>query len=157
MDAHRSRSTPTRIRGQQPYSMRAADAGSGCQLGGFLSGKYSGDSASDGRRANFDFPPVDLERGDRIVAALREIGQAHDASPARVALAWLLHQEGVTSVIIGARKQEQLTDNLAAIELSLSADELAQLSDVSALAPEYPHYMPAAPRGVDPLGSFDIS
>ena len=54
-----------------------------------------------------------------------------EVSPARVALAWLLHQDGVTSVIVGARKQEQLEDNLAAVDLDLSADDLLRLEEMS--------------------------
>ena len=70
----------------------------------------------------------------------------------------LLHQEGVTSVIIGARKQEQLEDNLAAIDLELSAEELAKLNEASALTPEYPQYFPPVPRGVNPFSMIaDIS
>ena len=122
--------------------------------GGFLSGKYTGKGAAEGRRAAFSFPPVDLEQGDRIVEALRDIGAAHDASPARVALAWLLHQDGVTSVIVGARKLEQLEDNLAAVDLELSADDLSRLDEVSTLKPEYPQILPPRERGVDPFAAL---
>ena len=115
--------------------------------GGFLSGKYSGDDGGEGRRKHFDFPPVDPKRGDATISVLRDIADAHDATCARVALAWLLHQEGVTSVIVGARKQEQLDDNLAAIDLELSRDELARLDEASRLAPEYPHWVRSSPRG----------
>ena len=87
-----------------------------------------------------------VERGDRVVGVLREVAASHDTSPARVALAWLLHQPGVTSVIIGARKLHQLEDNLQAAELELSAEELQRLDEVSALTPEYPHWMPPMPR-----------
>ena len=117
--------------------------------GGYLSGKFTGGEGGEGRRLNFDFPPLDRARGDAIVGVLREVGGAHDASPARVALAWLLHREGVTSVIVGARKQEQLVDNLAAADLQLSPDELQALDDVSRLAPEYPGWFAPAQRGQD--------
>jgi aryl-alcohol dehydrogenase-like predicted oxidoreductase len=60
---------------------------------------------------------------------------------ARVALAWLLHQSAVTSVIVGAKTREQLLDNLAAATVTLSSDDLAALNKVSALAPEYPGWM----------------
>ena len=116
---------------------------------GFLSGKYSGEGTAEGRRSAMNYPPVDMEQGDKVVGVLREIGDAHGRSPSQVAIAWLLHQEGVTSVIIGARKQHQLEDNLAAIDLNLSDDELNQLNKVSARAPIYPHFMPDMPRGVD--------
>ncbi len=120
--------------------------------GGFLSGKYTqrdgAGEVDEGRRTSFTFPPVHPERGDAIVGVLRDIAGAHDVSPARVALAWLLHQDGVSSVIIGARKLHQLEDNLKAAELELSAEELKRLDEVSALAPEYPNWMPAMPRGM---------
>lgn len=119
--------------------------------GGYLSGKYTGGEAGEGRRKHSDFPPVDPAQGDAIVGVLREIGAAHDASPARVALAWLLHQDGVTSVIVGARKQEQLEDNLGAIDLELSEDELTELNKVSARPLEYPHWVPHFARGVNPF------
>ncbi len=111
--------------------------------GGFLTGKFSrdGKGPQGARRSSFDFPPVDRERAFRIIDAARPIAQAHDASIARVALAWLLHQRAVTSVIIGAKTREQLLDNLAAADLELSADELASLGAVSALPPEYPGWM----------------
>ena len=114
--------------------------------GGYLSGKYTDDGDKKGRRAAFEFPPVG-ERADQIVGVLREIANAHDASPARIALAWLLYQEGVTSVIIGARKMDQLEDNLKAVDVELSADELARLDEVSAPPVLYPNWMPALPRG----------
>lgn len=115
---------------------------------GYLSGKYTGDDTATGRRSAMEFPPVDLEQGAEIIAVLREIGEAHGgASPSRVAISWLLHQVGVTSVIIGARKQAQLEDNLQAIDLALSDDELKRLNDVSARKPVYPGWMPSMQRG----------
>ena len=111
--------------------------------GGFLSGKFNRDGGkpNDARRAAFDFPPVDKERAYDIVDAMRPIAQAHDASVARVALAWLLGRKGVMSVIIGAKTLEQLDDNLASTKLELSAGEIAELDRVSALNPEYPGWM----------------
>jgi aryl-alcohol dehydrogenase-like predicted oxidoreductase len=111
--------------------------------GGLLSGKFSreGGGPADARRSSFDFPPVDKERGFAIVDAMRPIAAAHGVSVARVALAWLLHQPAVTSVIIGAKTTGQLEDNLAAAELSLGAEELSQLGSVSALRSEYPRWM----------------
>ena len=111
--------------------------------GGFLTGKFSreGLAPEGARRTTFDFPPIDRERAFRIIDAMRPIAEAHDASIARVALAWLLHQPAVTSVIIGAKTREQLGDNLAASELKLAAGELAALEVVSALPPEYPGWM----------------
>ncbi|SFR96689.1 aldo/keto reductase [Sphingomonas jatrophae] len=109
--------------------------------GGFLSGKYSDGGAADGRRAGFDFPPVDQERGDRVIAAMRPIAEAHGVSVARIALAWLLHQRAVTSVIVGAKRPDQLADNLAATEIDLTGEELASLDTASKLASEYPGWM----------------
>ncbi len=111
--------------------------------GGLLSGKYSRDSQSPqgARRAQFDFPPVDKERAYRVIDAMRPIAKSHDVSVARVAIAWLLHKSPVTSVIIGAKTLDQLNDNLAAVDLKLSADELAVLDGSSALPPEYPGWM----------------
>ena len=93
------------------------------------------------RRASFDFPPVDTDRAWACVAAMREIGEAHGVSVARVALAWLLAKPHVMSIIIGAKTVEQLDDNLAAAELGLTAEEIARLDEVSALPPEYPGWM----------------
>jgi aryl-alcohol dehydrogenase-like predicted oxidoreductase len=109
--------------------------------GGFLSGKYSGGESADGRRAAFDFPPVHPDRGDAVVAALRPIAEARGVSVARIALAWLLHQRVVTSVIVGAKRPEQLVDNLAATEIDLTGEELGALDAVSKLASEYPGWM----------------
>jgi aryl-alcohol dehydrogenase-like predicted oxidoreductase len=111
--------------------------------GGLLSGKFGpGSNGPEGaRRAAFDFPPVEKDRAWACVAAMREIAAAKDASVARVALAWILAKPFVTSVIIGAKTIEQLDDNLAAASLSLSADEMATLDEVSALPREYPGWM----------------
>jgi len=111
--------------------------------GGYLSGKYSegGEGSAEGRRKSFDFPPVDRARGEPIIAAMRPIAKAHDTSVARVALAWVLAKPFVTSVIIGARTIEQLDDNLEATKLKLSAEEIARLDDLSAIAEDYPHWM----------------
>jgi aryl-alcohol dehydrogenase-like predicted oxidoreductase len=111
--------------------------------GGLLSGKFSRDKAGPegARRTTFDFPPVDKERAFTIVDAMRPIGARHEVSVARVALAWLLQQPHVTSIIIGVRTREQLLDNLAASDLKLTAEELAALDKVSALTPEYPGWM----------------
>jgi aryl-alcohol dehydrogenase-like predicted oxidoreductase len=111
--------------------------------GGLLSGKYSRDEQAPqgARRASFDFPPVDKERAFRVIDAMRPIANSHGVSVARVALAWLLHKPAVTSVIIGAKTNEQLQDNLAAVDLRLSAEEMTTLDKVSALPPEYPGWM----------------
>jgi aryl-alcohol dehydrogenase-like predicted oxidoreductase len=111
--------------------------------GGLLSGKFGpGSNNPEGaRRTNFDFPPVDRERAWKCVEAMREIGEKHGVSVARVALAWLLHKPAVMSVIIGAKTLEQLDDNLAAVELMLTPEEMARLDEVSELPAEYPGWM----------------
>ncbi|HXB95521.1 MAG TPA: aldo/keto reductase [Puia sp.] len=111
--------------------------------GGFLSGKFRRDSKpSDGtRRTAFDFPPVNKERGYDIVDALEPMAKAKGASIPQLALAWLLHQPVVTSVIIGANKMEQLEDNLKSVGVQFTADELRKLDEVSKLPAEYPGWM----------------
>jgi len=110
--------------------------------GGFLSGKYTREAdAAEGRRKNFDFPPVNKEKAFDIIDVMAEIAGAKGLTVARIALAWLLHQPVVTSVIIGANNPEQLQDNLKATDVILSADELAMLDAASKLPAEYPGWM----------------
>lgn len=110
--------------------------------GGYLSGKYDGESqAASGRRASFDFPPVDRTRGSVALAEMRRIADAKGCTVAQVALAWLLHQPVVTSVIVGAKRIDQLTDNIAATDVSLDTDDLAALDAVTKLPAEYPGWM----------------
>ena len=110
--------------------------------GGFLTGKFTRDGgATDARRATFDFPPVDKSRGFDIIDAMKPLATAHSVSVAQVSLAWLLQKDVVTSVIIGAKRMDQLEDNLAAVNLTLTDEEMTQLDDVSALAIEYPNWM----------------
>jgi aryl-alcohol dehydrogenase-like predicted oxidoreductase len=111
--------------------------------GGLLSGKYGRDRSGEegSRRVDFDFPPVDLERAYPVIDAMRKIADARSCSVAQIALAWLLHQPQVTTIIIGAKRPDQLDDNLAAVDIELSADELATLNEVSALPIEYPAWM----------------
>lgn len=117
--------------------------------GGLLSGKFTPDGTgpAGSRRANFDFPVVDKPRAFACVDAMRPIAQAHSVSVAQVALAWLLAQPAVSSVIIGAKTPEQLADNLNASSLSLTAEERARLDEVSQLPPEYPGWMIAMQAG----------
>ena len=111
--------------------------------GGLLSGKYGRDGSAEAgsRRAAFDFPPVDRDRAYDSIDVLKTVADARGVSVAQVALAWLLHQQVVTSVIIGAKRVDQLDDNLAATGITLTQDELAALDKVSALPPEYPGWM----------------
>src|ERR1700681_1219420 len=103
--------------------------------GGLLSGKFSRtqQKPTDSRRTDSDFPIVDKERTWNILDVMAPIAKAHGCSPARVSLAWLMARPVVTSVIIGAKRLDQLQDNLVAVELTLTQDELRQLDEVSAL------------------------
>ena len=122
--------------------------------GGLLSGKFDPDKPGpDGaRRTSFDFPPVDRGRLPGVLAALRTVAAETGCSVARVALAWHLTRPFVTSVIIGAKNRDQLADNLACTEVTLSLEQLALLDSASALPPEYPGWMVdfqnREPRGV---------
>jgi aryl-alcohol dehydrogenase-like predicted oxidoreductase len=111
--------------------------------GGLLSGKFTeNEKGPEGaRRTNFDFPPVDRARAFRCVEAMRPIASAHGPSIARIALAWLLHQPSIASVIVGAKTKQQLADNIASTELKLSESELKALDEASKLPPEYPGWM----------------
>lgn len=111
--------------------------------GGLLSGKYErdGKGSEEGRRVNFDFPPVDRDRTFSVVDVMRVIAQDKNVSVAQIALGWLLHQPVVTSGSIGANTPEQLADNLAAPEIKLSVEELAQSNEVSELPADYPGWM----------------
>ena len=100
-----------------------------------------GDEAA--RRAKFDFPPVDKEKGFSILDVLGTIAAVHGVTVPQVALAWILANDAVTTVIIGARKIAQLDDNLKSVDLTLSADDLKALAEVSAVTPEYPAWMDA--------------
>src|SRR4029079_9242121 len=105
--------------------------------------KFSADGTGPegARRASFDFPPTNKERAFRVVDVMREIARERGTTVRRIALAWLLHRPFVTSVIIGAKDQAQLDDNLGAVELSLSDEEQKRLDEVSALPTEYPGWM----------------
>ncbi len=111
--------------------------------GGFLSGKFSRKTlkAGNSRRDEFDFPPVNKEKAYDIIDVMQEISSSHNVSVARVALAWLLRKKGVTSIIIGAKKEEQLRENIASTSLLLTADEMSRLDSISELSKEYPGWM----------------
>ncbi|WP_293882695.1 aldo/keto reductase [Sphingomonas sp.] len=109
--------------------------------GGLLSGKYDRNGDSAGRRASFDFPPVDKDRAYECIDAMRVVADAHGSTVAQVALAYILHKPFVTTVIIGAKRIEQLEDNLKAVDVRLTTEDMATLDAVSALPPEYPGWM----------------
>lgn len=111
--------------------------------GGFLSGKYTRNQeiAGNSRRDAFDFPPINREKAYDIIDVMETIAANHGVSVATVALNWVIKQPAVTSTIIGAKTLQQLNDNIAAVDLQISPEEMKQLNDVSALSPEYPGWM----------------
>jgi aryl-alcohol dehydrogenase-like predicted oxidoreductase len=113
--------------------------------GGFISGKYrrGQDSPAGSRRTTFDFPPIDKEKGYDLVEKLDALAQAKGSTIPRLALSWVLGQRGITSVIIGAKRPEQLEDNLLAVDVEWSDDELAELATLTAPPRLYPYWMQA--------------
>jgi aryl-alcohol dehydrogenase-like predicted oxidoreductase len=128
--------------------------------GGLLSGKYRRNrEAPAGSRhlSDWDEPPVhDEGKLYDTIDVLVGIGEAHGVSAARVALAYLLAKPAVTSLIVGARTEEQLADNLAAADMTPTDDEIARLDDVSAQPLRYPHWHQAK-TSADRLGPADLS
>jgi aryl-alcohol dehydrogenase-like predicted oxidoreductase len=129
--------------------------------GGLVSGKYRRDASPSGETrqlsGEWNEPPVrDREKLYDTIEVLVDVAGAHGASPAQVALAWLLGRPAVTTVIIGARTEEQLRDNLGAAELTLTADERDALDKVSAPDLIYPHWHQAN-TAADRLGAADLA
>jgi aryl-alcohol dehydrogenase-like predicted oxidoreductase len=101
--------------------------------GGFLSGKYRRDSDVAGRaRARNVTKYLHTERGLKILDALDEIAKKHNATPARVSLAWLLARPSITAPIVSATNLEQLNDLIASVELTLDRDSIELLNRASA-------------------------
>ncbi len=127
-------------------------------LGGLLSGKYDfgkdGDISGNGRRAKLDFPKADKRLAEKAVEAMRPMAERHDVTVPAIALAWLLHQPVTASVIVGAKRSEQLAQNLAASDVELSSDELAALNAIGALEEEYPAW---ALKSQDQRHGFRVS
>ena len=90
----------------------------------------------------FDFPPIDKERAYDVIDAMAPVAKAHDTSVARVSLAWLRAQPGVTSTIIGARRVAQLEDNLKSLDVTLSPSELGHLDTLTKPSFGFPQSMP---------------
>jgi len=111
--------------------------------GGFLSGKFRRDQTGpeNSRRSGFDFPPIDKELGYDVVEALGTLAKTKGKTIAQLALGWLLAQDGVSTVILGAKKLEQLYDNLGAIDVSFTKDELASLNTLTRFSQRYPQWM----------------
>jgi len=112
--------------------------------GGLLSGKFDRTGSTDetARWAKAQQPPVDLAQAYTVIDALRAVAQRHGTSVARVALAWVLARPGVTSVSLGAKRPEQLADNLGALDVRLEEKDVDELDAASAPStPTYPRYM----------------
>lgn len=112
--------------------------------GGFLSGKYErGKAAPAGTRfgENGNFVPFEKELGYRVVDALKAVAERHGVSVPRIALAWLLAQPAISSVIVAGRKKEHLADNIAASEVTLTQQDIKELDDASATEVRYPKWM----------------
>lgn len=110
--------------------------------GGYLTGKYSaGGNGNGGRQTQLDFPPINRSRGEPLIEALRSVAAKHDQQPAQIAIAWLLKQPVVSTVIIGAKRVEQLRENIRAADISLDDDDMAALDAVSRLPFEYPGWL----------------
>ncbi len=111
--------------------------------GGLLSGRFSRNNQKPegSRRSEFDFPIVDKERTWNVLDVIAPIAQAHNCSAARISLAWLLSRPFVTAVILGAKRLDQLKDNLQVLDVKFTEDELKKLDEVSKLPPEYPGWM----------------
>jgi aryl-alcohol dehydrogenase-like predicted oxidoreductase len=127
--------------------------------GGLLSGKHRRDATPEGTRqlAGWSEPPIyDAERLWRIVDELLAVAAEANVSPAQAALAWLLAQPAVTSVVIGGRTDEQWTDNLGSAQVKLSADQLARLEAVGRTPLQYP-YWHQAKTARDRLSAADLS
>ncbi len=119
--------------------------------GGFLSGKYKRESGSteESRRVNFDFPPIDKERSFDIIDVLEGIAKDRHCSIAQAALAWIRMQTGITSTIIGAKREGQLAENIDSTTITLTQNELQALDEASALKKEYPQWMVDRFCGID--------
>jgi aryl-alcohol dehydrogenase-like predicted oxidoreductase len=110
--------------------------------GGFLTGKYTRENpqGDGGRLTGFDMLPYDRAKAHDLVDEVRVIAKAHNVSPAQISLAWLLTKRSIASVLIGANKIGQLDDNLAAVNVKLSLDELKKLEELTSAPLPYPHW-----------------
>jgi aryl-alcohol dehydrogenase-like predicted oxidoreductase len=109
---------------------------------GFLSGRYTrkDPTGGKGRIADFDILHIDREKAYDLVEKLREMASRHKATVAQIALAWLLAKPHVSTVLLGASKLNQLEDNLGAMNVSLTAEEVAELDKLTAPVPLYPNW-----------------
>jgi aryl-alcohol dehydrogenase-like predicted oxidoreductase len=109
---------------------------------GFLSGRYTRQdpTGGKGRLTSFDILPIDKEKGYDLIDKMRATATKHRATVAQIALAWLLAKPYVSTILLGASKLSQLEDNLGAANIQLSAEELAELDQMTAPAPLYPNW-----------------
>jgi aryl-alcohol dehydrogenase-like predicted oxidoreductase len=117
--------------------------------GGFLTGKYTRENSGgeEGRRKTFDFPPIDVEQGFEVIESLKAIAERHNATPAQVALAWVLAKPWAHTILIGASRMSQLESNLKAAELALGMAEIQQLDELTATPPPYPKWIQWGEQG----------
>ncbi len=110
---------------------------------GFLTGKYTKDNPApkDARRKKFQFPPIDLEQGYTVVERLKAMAAKYQVSIPQIALSWILTKPFISSIIIGANKMSQLEDNLKAIEVNLTPEDIASLDEITAPVSLYPGWM----------------
>lgn len=110
--------------------------------GGYLSGKYSGGGDGEGgRQTELNFPPIDRQRGEPLIEVLRTVATKHGSQPAQIAIAWLLQQQTVSTVIIGAKRVDQLRANVEATKVKLDGEDMKALDLVSRLPREYPGWL----------------
>ena len=109
---------------------------------GFLTGRLTRENLRETGRygQNMDLVPFDKEHGFQIAERLRKIGDSHGATVPQVAFAWLLAKQAVSSIMIGVSKISQLDDNLGALKVALTTEELAQLDAATELPPAYPNW-----------------
>ncbi len=124
--------------------------------GGVLSGKFSRHShANEGRRTQFDFPPINVEQAYDVIDVLQDIAKKHGVTVAQVALGWQLHKTYVTTVIIGVKNETQLNDNLGAIDVKLTEEDLAAIDAVSKPDVIYPNWTDGGKTDRKPGGVRD--
>jgi aryl-alcohol dehydrogenase-like predicted oxidoreductase len=143
----------------------ALDQGVGIQVwspiaGGLLSGKFrkgKEDPKLSRHLSGWSEPPIyDKDRLYRIIETLVEVGDAHGVSAAQVTLAWLASRPGVSSLIIGARNEEQLKDNLASVSLKLTKDEIRKIAEAGQPNQPYPYWHQSA-SAADRLSATDLA
>jgi aryl-alcohol dehydrogenase-like predicted oxidoreductase len=118
--------------------------------GGYLTGKYSaGGDGEGGRQTELDFPPIDRRRGEPLIDVLKTVAAKHGHRPAQIAIAWLLKQSVVSTVIIGAKRVEQLRENIRSADIVLDEDDMTALDAVSGLPAEYPGWLLNSSGGRD--------